>query len=219
MYRNPELDKKIGELTTLLREKKRFEKTIIVLVGDHGLRTRREYPPFHAGTLDDVAFHVPMLLFAPAVFDSTTRVRWMTSHIDLAPSVLDLLGIEVDRQLELGSPMWNPRLADRATFFFAKGYLGADGYQQASRAVMVKYLYGGISTSKWNGTLQFSATDLLESAEDEQLRDLDKLTLMAAIQTQLSRTMLPSMNRLAQPQESRGSRAAAKTGDVSLPRR
>ena len=89
----------------------------------------------------------------------------MTSHIDIAPSVLDLLGIEDDRGLELGSPMWEPALADRTTFFFARSYLGADGYQRSNEAVMVRYLYGGVLRAEWNGALRFRATDLINEPD------------------------------------------------------
>jgi arylsulfatase A-like enzyme len=194
-----EIDGMVGELVALLREKQRLDKTLLVILGDHGLRTRREYPPFHGGTLDDVTFHVPLVLSAPGAVDSTVQIPWMTSHIDIAPSVLDLLGIEIDRGLELGSPMWEPRLADRATFFFAKGYLGADGYQRSREAIMVRYLYGGVSRAEWDGTLGFQATDLLQTADSATLRTLDDLKMMAAIQTELSRTMLPGVSRLARP--------------------
>ena len=208
-----EVDGMVGEVVSVLRDKHRLDKTLILVLGDHGLRTRREYPPFHAGTLDDVTFHVPLVLFAPGVVSSTVRIPWMTSHIDIAPSVLDLLGIETDRGLELGSPMWEQGLADRATFFFAKGYLGADGYQRSNEAVMVRYLYGGVSSAEWNGTLTFQAADLLRQPDAELLRTVDDLTMMAAIQTELSRSMLPSVGHLARPAEHRDSghvhRAAA----------
>ncbi len=191
-----EVDSMLGELVSLLREKGRLDRTLIVALGDHGLRTRREYPPFHAGTLDDVTFHVPLVLYAPGVLATTKRIEWMTSHIDIAPSVLDLLGIEADRSLELGSPMWDPRLADRATFFFARGYLGADGYQRESEAVMVRYLYGGVSRSAWNGSLDFQASDLLHQPDRATMRSVEELNTMAAIQAQLARTMLPSSTKL-----------------------
>jgi hypothetical protein len=208
-----ELDGMVGELVALLREKKRLEKTLIMVLGDHGLRTRREYPPFHAGTLDDVTFHVPLLLHAPGILTASERIPWMTSHIDIAPSVLDLLGIETDRHLELGSPMWQPQVADRATFFFAKGYLGADGYQRARQAVMVRYLYGGVSRAPWSGTLSFQASDLIRTSGPDLLKEVDYLIQMSAIQSELSRSMLPDIGRLARPTiERRGS------GDVRIAR-
>lgn len=194
-----EVDGMLAELVQLLRDKHRLDRTLIVAMGDHGLRTRREYPPFHAGTLDDITFHVPFVLYAPGVVDSATRIPWMTSHIDVAPSVLDLLGIDTDRALELGSPMWDPRVAARSTFFFAKGYLGADGYQREQQAVMVRYLYGGVSRAPWDGTLRFTTRDLLVAPDESTSRALEDLNLMAAIQGALARTMLPSATRLSRP--------------------
>jgi hypothetical protein len=199
-----EVDGMVGELLAFLREKNRADSTLIVVLGDHGLRTRREYPPFHGGTLDDVTFHVPLLLYAPGVIPSTVRIPWMTSHIDIAPSVLDLLGITVDRELELGSPMWDPRVADRATFFFAKGYLGLDGFQRGEQAIMVRYLYGGVSRSRWKGTLRFNAADLLRQPDSSTLRLVDEMTTMGEIQNAISRTVLPDRSSLSRPPSARG---------------
>ena len=200
-----EVDGMVGELLALLKEKNRADSTLIVIMGDHGLRTRREYPPFHGGTLDDVTFHVPLVLYAPGVVKSTVRIPWMTSHIDIAPSILDLLGITVDRDLEMGSPMWDPRVANRATYFFAKGYFGFDGYQRDHQAIMVRYLYGGVSRSAWNGTLRFNAADLLRRPDESTLATVDELTLMGAIQGEIAKTLLPGENRLSRP-------PAARTG-------
>ncbi len=198
-----EMDGMVGELLTLLKEKNRADSTLILVLGDHGLRTRREYPPFHGGTLDDVTFHVPFVLYAPGVVKSTLRIPWMTSHIDITPSVLDLLGINVDRGLEMGSPMWDPRVANRATYFFAKGYFGFDGFQRDNQAIMVRYLYGGVSRSEWNGTLRFDAADLLRRPDESTLRTVDELTLMGAIQGEIARTLLPEGNRLSRPPAAR----------------
>jgi hypothetical protein len=186
-----EVDSLFGEYLGVLRQSGRLDRTLIVALGDHGLRTRTEYPPFHGGSLDDITFHVPLLLYAPGVLSSTDTIPWMTSHIDIAPSILDLLGISRDRELEFGSPMWDPRVAKRATYFFAKGYLGADGVQRGSEAVMVRYLFGGVSRSQWGGTLRFSARDLSVTAGPVDERVIDELSTVAAIQAELTRTMLP----------------------------
>jgi hypothetical protein len=87
--------------------------------------------------------------------------------------------------------MWDPRVAKRATYFFAKGYLGADGVQRGSEAVMVRYLFGGVSRSQWGGTLRFSARDLSVTAGPVDERVIDELSTVAAIQAELTRTMLP----------------------------
>ena len=144
------------------KEKGRLDKTLIVILGDHGLRTRREYPPFHAGTLDDVTFHVPLVLYAPGVVESTVRIPWMTSHIDIAPSVLDLLGIQDRprpgaRQPDVGSGTGRPHHV-----FLRAGVTSAPtGTSGRNEAVMVRYLYGGVLRAEWNGALRFRATDAI----------------------------------------------------------
>lgn len=218
-----EIDGMVGELVSLLRERQRFDSTLIVILGDHGLRTRTEYPPFRGGTLDDVTFRVPLVLHAPGILDSTFSIPWMTSHIDIAPSVLDLLGIDTARELELGSPMWEPEVADRTTFFFAKSYLGADGYQRKREAVMVRYLFGGVSRTTWNGALRFQAKDLLRQNDQATVGTVDDLMMMAAIQTELARSMLPSAPIAALPSAGRRANIVAwrlsKADTASHPRR
>jgi hypothetical protein len=189
LYR--EVDTHLGELMRLLERLGRLDRTIIVALGDHGLRTRREYPPFRPGTLDDVTFHVPLSFWAPGVVDSTVAIPWMTSHIDIAPSILDLLGIGAGRGLEMGSPMWDARLRSRATYFLAREYLGADGYQREAEAVMLRYLYGGVSRAEWRGQLRFRVSDLLQRVDTVAHRVARDLRMVSAVQQRLTRTMLP----------------------------
>lgn len=121
-------DQWLGELIATLEKHKRLERTLIVITADHGVRTREEDPAFPAGRIDDYTFHVPLLIYAPGVRPSRADIPWVTSHIDISPSLLDLLGIRAGREYEEGSPVWDERLKDRAIFFDAKDYLGADGY-------------------------------------------------------------------------------------------
>jgi hypothetical protein len=121
-------DAYLGELLKLLESHHRLEKTLIVVTGDHGARTRMEDPDLQVGMIDDISFHVPLLLYAPQILKSTVTIPWVTSHIDLSPSLLDLLGVERERSLEQGSPIWDSHLQDRTTFFFGRHYFSADGY-------------------------------------------------------------------------------------------
>jgi arylsulfatase A-like enzyme len=121
-------DKWLGELVDILQQYHQLDKTIIVVVGDHGVRTKQEDPNFKGGMIDEYTFHVPLLIYAPRVLHSIVAIPWVTSHIDVSPTVSDLLGITSERNMEQGSPIWEKHLRDRATFFFANSYLGADGY-------------------------------------------------------------------------------------------
>lgn len=129
----------LGELTDLLRKDGQLEDTIIVVLGDHGLRALSENPDMRRGTIDETAFHVPLLVYAPRALDHTEKISWLTSHIDLVPTILDLLGVKDDRESEQGTAIWNPALANRTTFFFAKPMFGADGYTSQGQFFMWHY--------------------------------------------------------------------------------
>ena len=185
-----EVDTMLGELVALLREQGRLSHTLIVALGDHGLRTREEFPSLRVGTLDDITFHVPLVIWAPGVVDTTTAIAWVTSHIDIAPSVLDLLGLTKARDLELGSPLWDPRLVRRKTYFFARSYLGADGFSRGNEAVMLKYLFGGVSRSRFDGELHFDAKDMLVADDSLSFEVARELNDISRIQLALGRTMI-----------------------------
>jgi phosphoglycerol transferase MdoB-like AlkP superfamily enzyme len=140
-------DSYLGELVDLLEKHHRLERTIIVVTADHGIRTRVEDSSLQAGMVDDYSFHVPLLIYAPQVLKTSQTVPWMTSHIDIQPTLLDLLGVEQGRNYEQGSPIWDSRLADRTNFFFANHYLGADGYNSNGRFFMQNQLSDAVYQS------------------------------------------------------------------------
>lgn len=154
------IDEWLGELVTILQKAGTLNHTLIVLVGDHGIRTRQEHPNFSAGTLDDMTFHVPLLIFAPGILKRPQIVSTQTSHIDIAPTLLDLLGLDGERELEEGSPIWEEKLKDRTTFFMARNYLGTDGYYEHGMTYMLKYPIHTVFASSWEGRLHFASSDI-----------------------------------------------------------
>jgi membrane-anchored protein YejM (alkaline phosphatase superfamily) len=106
-------DKWLGDLVSFLREHGRLSRTLIVVTGDHGVRNSVEDPAFAAGVVDEYTYRVPFLLYASGVLDSPSAVPWVTSHIDIQPSLLDLLGISRDTDREQGRPLWDQALRCR----------------------------------------------------------------------------------------------------------
>jgi arylsulfatase A-like enzyme len=134
----------LGELMDLLRKDGQLDNTIVVVLGDHGLRALSENPDMRRGTIDETAFHVPLLVYAPRALDHAEKISWLTSHIDLVPTILDLLGAKDNRESEQGTAIWNPALANRTTFFFAKPMFGADGYTSQGQFFMWHYFSGTV---------------------------------------------------------------------------
>jgi hypothetical protein len=129
----------LGELLTLLQKDGQLDNTIVVVVGDHGLRNLSENPEMRRGTVDETAFHVPLIIHASRALDHTENIPWLTSHIDVVPTILDLLGASDGRESEQGTPIFNLALKDRTTFFFAKPMYGADGYTAHDEFFMWHY--------------------------------------------------------------------------------
>ena len=140
-------DQWLGELTEFLAQRGRLDHTLIVVAGDHGVRWQGEDPTLATGKVDKYSFQVPFLLYAPGVISSTERIPWITSHIDIEPLLLDLLGVSSGRALEQGSAIWDERLRNRLTFFWASSHFGADGYAEAGKFDMwnrsVDLVYAG----------------------------------------------------------------------------
>src|SRR5207249_10731121 len=134
-------DDHLGELITTIEESGRLDRSLIVVTCGHGLRSSESDSSFRTGQSDDLSFHVPFLLYAPGILKEQTNLPWMTSHIDIGPSILDLLGISEGRDFEAGTAIWNEGLKDRSTFFFASQYFGVDAY------------HSGESFSMWNPML------------------------------------------------------------------
>lgn len=137
----------LGQLIAILDEHHQLENTVIVVTGDHGIRTRHEDPSFAGGTIDEYSFHVPLRIFAPKALAAPERISWLTSHIDVAPTLLDLLGVEKSRDFEQGSPIWAPALADRTTFFLARQAFGADACYSGGQFLMWSQLSDAVYES------------------------------------------------------------------------
>jgi phosphoglycerol transferase MdoB-like AlkP superfamily enzyme len=120
-------DRWIGRIIEVLKRRNRFRKTLILVTGDHGIRTRVEDPAEAQAVMDGYTFNVPLLLYAPGIFSAATKVSGVTSHIDIAPSLLDLLGAEKQPPFFQGLPFWDPAVRSRRVFFLGGPTVGCDG--------------------------------------------------------------------------------------------
>jgi Sulfatase len=151
-------DTYLGRIMDLLARQNQLTRTIIVVVGDHGVRTRVEDPRLATGVMDDYSFHVPLLIYAPMTLKSAQKIPWLTSHIDIAPTVLDLLGVTRNRRWEQGAPVWDPELNRRRTYFLARSYFGIDGYHLNGRFVMWSHISDSVYA---NNQMKFGPEDVV----------------------------------------------------------
>jgi arylsulfatase A-like enzyme len=172
-------DRWLGSLMQFLEREHQLDNTVIVVTGDHGIRNSEEDPNFVGGMIDDYSFHVPLLIYAPRALDHPRTIPWLTSHIDVAPTVLDLLGIEQGRTFEEGTAIWNPALVKRRTYFFASSALGADGYYAHGHFYMRNSASGSVYA---NSAQDFGASDIVPSIRAEHADVSNSIARMVGLQ-------------------------------------
>lgn len=90
-----EVDHHIGRVTRFLKETGAYDDTLIVvtadhgeMLGDHGLWGKMSY--------FDAAYHTPLIIRAPGgLAGAGMEIDAPTESVDVAPTILDLLGLEV----------------------------------------------------------------------------------------------------------------------------
>jgi arylsulfatase A-like enzyme len=81
-----------------------LDRMLVIVTSDHGEEFLEHDWVEHGWTLYEESLRVPLLFWAPAIL-RPVRVSTRTSHVDVAPTVLALLGITVDDALD-GDPVF-----------------------------------------------------------------------------------------------------------------
>lgn len=92
-------DDEFGMLLDELDRAALLENTIIVFIADHGEEFLEHGSVLHGYTLYEEQLHVPFFIYDPRSREGL-EVTDITRHIDLLPTVLDLLGIQYDGTIQ-----------------------------------------------------------------------------------------------------------------------
>jgi phosphoglycerol transferase MdoB-like AlkP superfamily enzyme len=118
-------DAAVGQLVDGLRARGLEQQTILVLVGDHGQAFGQHQGNFgHTLRIYEENVRVPLVISVPGAVQRPVRVSGLASHIDITPTVLDLLGFEPDAGHQGLSLLRGGR---SRVYFFADASLGLLG--------------------------------------------------------------------------------------------
>ncbi len=92
-------DEQFGALLDQLRADGLYDSTLIILLSDHGEEFRDHGGWSHGNTLFQEQLHVPLLVKLPGQRLGGTRVDVGAQHIDVVPTILDVLGLEAPEPL------------------------------------------------------------------------------------------------------------------------
>lgn len=85
------VDHYVGILLDYLEHTKRLDRTVVVVFADHGEEFGEHGARQHSHALHAESVHVPLLVRVPGY--RAARVRERVSHVDVVPTVLDVLGL------------------------------------------------------------------------------------------------------------------------------
>lgn len=89
------IDHEIGRLIKALEKNNILEQTLIILTSDHGESLTEHGIYFTHHGLYDETIHVP-LIFRANGFPKNKRVKGFVQHVDVAPTIMDFLGIQAE---------------------------------------------------------------------------------------------------------------------------
>ena len=90
-----------------------YGNTIFVLYGDHGEGFKEHGRDMHGDTIWEEGLHVPLIFHAPGWFQSGEQSKGPSSQIDILPTVLEMLGYEVEGGEYPGYSLLHPLPEDR----------------------------------------------------------------------------------------------------------
>jgi lipoteichoic acid synthase len=94
-----------------------YDNTIFVFFGDHGEGLGEHGRLMHGDTIWEEGLRIPLIIHAPGWFEDGERVEGLSSQIDILPTVLDLLGYEVESGQYPGYSLLRPLPEDRTLMF------------------------------------------------------------------------------------------------------
>lgn len=169
----------LDQLIEVLHDNEMLENTVIVLTGDHGVRTMSEDSNVKVGMIDWYSFHVPLLIYASKADFSAVDAALPSSHVDIPVTISELFGLDYLYTYQ-GIALDHPDRADRRQYMMAGWYYGANGYRDNTESAMYSDLLDAVFRRS-DSMVEFRQGDLVvDGAEYVRIRNL--LTKMTTMQ-------------------------------------
>jgi choline-sulfatase len=115
-------DSQVGRVVQLLQSLGLYERTVLVVLGDHGESLGDHGESTHGFFIYESVNHVPFVIRAPYSLTQGRRVADPVREVDVMPTILDLLGVE--------GPKGIPGVSLVPLMTGARRELGLDAYSE-----------------------------------------------------------------------------------------
>jgi len=92
------VDNEIARLVQALKKHGIADQTLLIITSDHGESLSEHQIYFDHHGLYEVSIHVPLIIRYPEVLPCDKTVEGFVQHVDLVPTILDLLDINYSRE-------------------------------------------------------------------------------------------------------------------------
>jgi len=146
------------------------DNTVIIVTSDHGEEFMEHGDLGHLNKLYDELLHVPLIIAGPDL--PRERIENQVSHVDLAPTIIDLAGLKVD-PLFLGSSlisyMKSQRDTDEKDIISEYWYRNEMGYSLRTKRWKFIMTFNETAIKKELYDLNNDPNEQINLAEDEKL--------------------------------------------------
>ncbi len=87
------VDDSLGRILKHLEDRNELESTVVIYMGDNGFQFG-EHGLIDKRTAYEASIRIPLLVMCPALFRGGSKITQMVANIDIAPTILELAGVE-----------------------------------------------------------------------------------------------------------------------------
>ncbi|TPL96857.1 DUF229 domain-containing protein [Mesorhizobium sp. B2-3-11] len=134
-------DAALGEILASLKQSGNLDSTLVVVLGDHGEAFGEHGDYIHATAIYDENVHIPLIMINKHIFHDQVA-HPVGGIIDIAPTILDILGRPLPKQWQ-GRSLFSEQRPNK-TFFFNPWAGSLLGYRQDDRKVIFNATTGKV---------------------------------------------------------------------------
>ncbi len=166
-------DQFIGALDAQLANLHLTEDTIFCVVGDHGEGFAEHGISGHERLAYEEVLRIAMCMRAPYLIEPGTRITGPVTSMDLTPTILSVLGFDIDAMHFDGVNALQPLPPDRRTYFSGWMQQGPAGFIEQDNKYVYDPAHNGVSLCHLStDPLELSAADLPQEAAQQVSRDV-----------------------------------------------
>jgi len=94
------VDQELGRLFQFLDKRQNKDYPLTVITSDHGESLGEHGELTHGVFAYNSTLHIPLIIYQPQLFPKSKFIQEMVRHIDVAPTILDVLGIKIPEVIQ-----------------------------------------------------------------------------------------------------------------------